>query len=188
MKKLFRTFLLYGLAGSGLLLGVSCSKNSDDDPESEIVDPGSGGGSSQSSYSLEQLKGHWVEEDEWKVQQAEIKSINGSTMPSRDVISSVSGVEGFYINASASRAYDMYIEATTTKYSNNDIAGNKVIKSWYCSDGATVYVMNICGSRYNGVCRMSGDASFYYNETTYSVLSTSRMRSPYGRIFIKVSL
>lgn len=179
-------WLIFAVVGC-LFIISSCDKDSDDEHDSELVDPGSGNGGSQSSYSLKQLQGHWVEEDEWKIQQAEIKSIQGN-MPSSILMGAVSDVEGFYIDASASRAYDLYIEATTSKYSNNDVAGNKIIASWKCTDGVTVYVMNISGSRNNGVCRMSGDSSFYYNGTTYSILSTSRMQSPYGRTYIKVSL
>lgn len=183
-RSLFRIWLICATVSS-LFFMAACDKISDDDP----VDPGSGNGGSQSSiYSLKQLQGHWVEEDEWKIQQAEIKSINGN-MPSRTLMNAVSDVEGFYIDAAASRAYDLYFEATTTKYSNNDKAGNKIIASWNCTDGITVYVMNVVGSKYNGVCRMmNGDTSFFYNNTTYKILSTSKMQSPYGRTYIKVNL
>ncbi len=178
-------FIMIIAMSAAIISMSSCSKNDDDEPDSDIS--GTGGGS-QSSYTLSQLKGHWVDQEAWKIQRLEISSVDKYSMPSSSIIGAISDVEGFYIDASNSRAYDLFIEATTTKYSNNDVAGNKVIASWIGSDGVSVYVMNISGSRNNAICRMIGNDTFSYNGTSYTIVSTSEMRTSRGKTYIKVTL
>lgn len=191
IKLLLKVSMMIVVAISMISL-TSCGKDEDDVPDSEITGPGSGsgggGGDSQSSYSLSQLNGYWVEENAWNRQKSDISYIKNNSMFSDAVLDAVTDVSGFYVDADNEKAYELNIEATTTRYSNNEVAGNKIIASWSCLDGVTVYVMNVTGSKYNSACSMSDKNTFSFRRDDYKVKSTSKMIGPDGTAYIKVNL
>lgn len=170
---------------------IGCSKDDTDSPDTSIGDGNSGNGGNKDEITLSQLEGYWVESSEWKSQQADIKYLNKdpyvSQMTSSDIISAIAEVSGFYINSSNEREYDMFIQATTIKYSNNSFAGNKVLASWVGKDGKTVYVMNVLGGDYSNPCRVNGK-TFSYLYNSFTIKSVSEMQDSDGNIYVKVTL
>lgn len=143
---------------------VSCGD--DDDNEKDNIENNGGsnsggsnsGGGSSTEYSLDQMSGYWVNSEQWNECCIAIRILSAASQSSETILNDralSNGVEGYYITKEG-RAYQMLITVTTTKYSNNDVAGNKVLKSWSCYDGKTVYFMNVEGSKYNYSCSIDG--------------------------------
>lgn len=178
---------------TAILLGLSlvaCGKDELPNP-SDPNDPDNSGGSSDRGYSLSQMTGYWVHQPTWESCKLTIKAIEGifsSQVPSSVLLEDddlTSGVVGYYITNDG-KAYDLYITVTTTRYSNNSVAGNKVLKTWYCTDGRTVYFMNILGSQNNSSCSVSGN-ELSIGRYKYTIKSTSLFTGN-NAAYIKVNL
>lgn len=192
MKKF--TFRLLSVSLAALLSFTMLSCGDDDEdlrPTDENVDqPGNTGGSTAKEYTITQLVGYWVNTEQWNNCKTAIREFGNSPQPSSYYLEDSQlneGVEGYYITADG-KAYEIFLTVTTTKYSNNDVAGNKVLKSWSCTDGKTVYFMNITGSKYNHSCTVSGDELTIGWNQKFTILSTSFFRDTYYTKYEKVNL
>lgn len=166
----------------------------DDDNADDIENPGTGGngGTTQKNYTLSQLQGHWVVENEWERYTRIIKEIEASPSSRyspdaflNDSELSSGGVAGFYIKGET--AYEVYFTVTDTKYANNPIEGNTIAKSWYYPN-KTVYFMNIEGSKYNYACSIDENRLTIGYGYYYTVLNTDSFRDSYGTMYKKVNV
>lgn len=168
---------------------AGCDKaSSGDEPESSQGGGGSAGGGKE--ITINDLDGHWMDTRDWTSLNADITAVRkyADSMSSYDIISTINPVYGFYISASKSRVYYTCFEATTTKYDNNSVAGNKVIASFTGSDLKTVYVMNTGGGKNNDQCMVVNGKSFTYMGFFYTIKNASTMIDSKGNTFIKVSI
>lgn len=175
-----------------LLLGFSLAACGDDDDD--LVNNGNGsnsGGNSQTSYTFKQLAGYWVNMEQWNDCKTMIRNMPASGQVYSDVYLNddilSKGVEGYYLT-SEGKAYEIFLTTTTTKYANNDVAGNKVLKQWSCLDNKTVYFMNVSGGKNNYSCSIDGnDLNIGWNNH-HTIQSTTLMVDAYQTKYTKVTL
>lgn len=168
---------------------MSCSKDNGEDMLEEGTE--NGNGETHTDYTLSQLSGYWVNIEQWTMCKQNAASLPASGKAFSDtyledkILSD--GVDGYYITADG-KAYIMWITVTTTKYANNDAAGNKVLKSWSCLDGKTVYFMNIAGSKDCKACAVWEGSELKVGTSYFPILSASVFIGPNNARFEKVSL
>ena len=187
--KIHKCFCLFMMLMLGLSF-ISCSK--DDGDEVFDDDTENGNGQTQTSYTLSQLAGYWVNAEQWRLckQNAASLPVSGKAFSDtylEDKILS-DGVDAYYISAGEKKAYIMWITVTTTKYANNDAAGNKVLKSWSCLDGRTVYFMNVVGSKENKACSVWEGSELKVGTSYFPILSPFVFIGPNNARYEKVSL
>ena len=167
---------------------MSCTNEDDDDIIDEEMENGSG--ESQTSYTLSQLAGYWVDWEQWRWCKQTAASLPTSgtafcdTYLEDKILSD--GVDGYYITTDGT-AYLMWMTVTTMKYANNDKAGNKVLKSWSCLDGKTVYFMNIEGSKSHKACAV-WDNDLKVGTSYFPITSTTTFIGPNNAMYCKVNL
>lgn len=170
---------------------VSCS-SSDDDEDEDVVENEDGGGNEgpQSSYDYSHMVGYWVNIEQWNICKLCIKNgpASGQASSSAYLDDPIlrEGVDGYYVSENG-YAYELWITATTTQYSNNQAAGNAVLKSWSCTDGKTVYFMNVSGSVNRHTCSVF-DKELRVGTSYFPILNTTAIIGPNNARYEKVNL
>ena len=175
-----------------LLTGFSFAACGDDDVDELSSNGGNNsGGNTQTSYTLKQLAGYWVNSEQWILCRMTIGQMPASGQVYSDVYLEDDilsrGVDGYYITSDG-KAYQINLCTTTTKYANNDVAGNKVLKQWSCLDNKTVYFMNVIGSKYNSSCSVEGKLLNIGGNTQFSIITATQMLDSDGSLYEKCSM
>ena len=191
MEKLKRFFssLMLGLMAVCAMTLSACGD--DDDDELSSNGGNNSGGNTQTSYTLKQLAGYWVNSEQWRLCRMTIGQMPASGQVYSDVYLEDDilsrGVDGYYITSDG-KAYEINLCTTTTKYANNDVAGNKVLKQWSCRDNKTVYFMNVVGGKYNSSCSVEGKTLNIGWNTQYSIITATQMLDSDGLLYEKCSM
>ena len=191
MEKLKRFFssLMFGLMAVCAMTLSACGD--DDDDELSSNGGNNSGGNTQTSYTLKQLAGYWVNSEQWRLCRMTIGQMPASGQVYSDVYLEDDilsrGVDGYYITSDG-KAYEINLCTTTTKYANNDVAGNKVLKQWSCRDNKTVYFMNVVGGKYNSSCSVEGKTLNIGWNTQYSIITATQMLDSDGLLYEKCSM
>ena len=175
-----------------LLMGLSFVACGDDDDDELSSNGGNNsGGNTQTSYTLKQLAGYWVNSEQWRLCRMTIGQMPASGQVYSDVYLEDDilsrGVDGYYITSDG-KAYQINLCTTTTKYANNDVAGNKVLKQWSCLDNKTVYFMNVIGSKYNSSCSVEGKLLNIGGNTQFSIITATQMLDSDGSLYEKCGM
>lgn len=195
-----RFLWLFAAMAVCIITFTACDGDDDDDENynpDDIENPGTGGngggGTTQKNYTLSQLQGHWVVENEWELYTNRIKDIESNSYskisPSAylddNVLNMYGGVTGYYIKDDT--AYEVYFTVTDTKYANNPDEGNTIAKSWYYPN-TTVYFMNTSGGKWSHVCSITDNELTIGYGNYFTVLNTSSFRGSDGTVYKKVNV
>ena len=187
--KRFFSSLMFGLMAVCAMTLSACGD--DDDDELSSNGGNNSGGNTQTSYTLKQLAGYWVNSEQWRLCRMTIGQMPASGQVYSDVYLEDDilsrGVDGYYITSDG-KAYEINLCTTTTKYANNDVAGNKVLKQWSCRDNKTVYFMNVVGGKYNSSCSVEGKTLNIGWNTQYSIITATQMLDSDGLLYEKCSM
>ena len=187
--KRFFSSLMFGLMAVCAMTLSACGD--DDDDELSSNGGNNSGGNTQTSYTLKQLAGYWVNSEQWRLCRMTIGQMPASGQVHSDVYLEDDilsrGVDGYYITSDG-KAYEINLCTTTTKYANNDVAGNKVLKQWSCRDNKTVYFMNVVGGKYNSSCSVEGKTLNIGWNTQYSIITATQMLDSDGLLYEKCSM
>ena len=182
MKKILNLIVI-------LFFGLTFAACGDDDDDELSSNGGNNsGGNTQTSYTLNQLAGYWVNSEQWRLCRMTIGQMPASGQAYSDVYLEDDilsrGVDGYYITSDG-KAYQINLCTTTTKYANNDVAGNKVLKQWSCLDNKTVYFMNVIGGKYNSSCSVEGKLLNIGGNTQFSIITATQMLDSDGSLYEK---
>lgn len=146
MKKLLLVTIILLIIPLLFSCFLSCSKDSDDIIDSEQTQDNDN--EDTDLYSLSDMSGYYVDSEAWNNCQRRINELGNSsyfkeTYLDDEILSE--GVYGFYIPTTG-RAYELFFEPTTTLYSNNQAAGNKIVHTWNAVNDIKVYFEQTIGS------------------------------------------
>ncbi len=166
---------------------LSCSKDSDDIIDSEQTQDNDN--EDTDLYSLSDMSGYYVDSEAWNNCQRRINELGNSsyfkeTYLDDEILSE--GVYGFYIPTTG-RAYELFFEPTTTLYSNNQAAGNKIVHTWNAVNDIKVYFEQTIGSSYSSPCTIVGNIIIVAG-IKHTIISSSSFKTNDGCIYTKIKL
>ena len=178
-----------------LVMGISmasCGGDDKNDDDSYLEENGGGSGSNN-TYSYDDFVGHWVNEEQWDYCMYVISFIESRPCyyitTYTDNYDLQNGVGGFYI-AYGKKAYGLWITVSDRKYDNNPVAGNRPIRTW-CVNGEYAYFLNVESTKYNErdiLYDYEEPNKVYFNKTTFTLQSPTKMVDHDGIVYVKKNL